>query len=195
MAGTHAAQMAVGLGAEVTVIDRSLMRLRELDALFAGRLRTLASTAASIEEAVMRADLVIGSARAGRFACALCFRWNVNSGWATRLAYQSRLPGVPVMKSRPFTVWNQISMRRGWPLLHPVVVMSMVRSWTSACSICLFMVELLSGMFRPGRSDWLYQPLYFSGITCHAHLSGIVWLREQVIKQGFPFCLGCAVSV
>jgi alanine dehydrogenase len=38
--GTHAARMAVGLGAEVTVIDRSIARLRELDELFAGRVRT-----------------------------------------------------------------------------------------------------------------------------------------------------------
>jgi alanine dehydrogenase len=38
--GVHAARMAVGLGAEVTVLDRSLPRLRELDELFAGRVRT-----------------------------------------------------------------------------------------------------------------------------------------------------------
>ena len=42
--GTHAARMAAGLGAEVSIIDRSLPRLRQLDELFEGRVRTLAST-------------------------------------------------------------------------------------------------------------------------------------------------------
>lgn len=37
--GTHAARMAVGLGAEVTILDRSIRRLRELDELFEGRVR------------------------------------------------------------------------------------------------------------------------------------------------------------
>lgn len=59
--GTHAAKMAVGLGAEVTVLDRSLPRLRELDDLFGGRVITRYSTADALEEAVMRADAVIGA--------------------------------------------------------------------------------------------------------------------------------------
>ncbi len=42
--GTHAARMAVGLGADVSIIDRSLPRLRQLDELFEGRVKTLAST-------------------------------------------------------------------------------------------------------------------------------------------------------
>jgi alanine dehydrogenase len=59
--GTHAARMAVGLGAEVTVIDRSLPRLRELDELFHGRVRTRYSTLQTIEEEVDAADVVIGA--------------------------------------------------------------------------------------------------------------------------------------
>lgn len=59
--GTHAARMAAGLGAEVTVLDRSLPRLRELDELFHGRVRTRYSTAAAIEEEVFAADAVIGA--------------------------------------------------------------------------------------------------------------------------------------
>lgn len=61
VAGTHAAEMAVGLRAEVSLIDRDLQRLRELDMRFNGRLRTLYSTAANIEHAVLEADLVIGA--------------------------------------------------------------------------------------------------------------------------------------
>jgi alanine dehydrogenase len=60
-AGRHATEMAVGLHAEVTVLDVSLPRLRELDARYGGRVRTLASTAHAIEEAVTDADLVIGA--------------------------------------------------------------------------------------------------------------------------------------
>lgn len=60
--GTHAARMAVGLGAEVTIIDKSLARLRQLDELFEGRARTLASTLETIESEVLSADVVVGAA-------------------------------------------------------------------------------------------------------------------------------------
>jgi alanine dehydrogenase len=59
--GTHAARMAVGLGAEVTVLDRSIPRLRELDELFAGRIRTRFPTTEAIEQEVFAADVVIGA--------------------------------------------------------------------------------------------------------------------------------------
>lgn len=58
--GTEAARMAMGLGANVTIIDKDLNRLRALDALFGPHLTTLFSTSASIEEAVIGADLVVG---------------------------------------------------------------------------------------------------------------------------------------
>jgi alanine dehydrogenase len=50
----------VGLGARTTVIDKSMDRLRHLDLIFGNRISTVYSTSASIEEAVMDADLVIG---------------------------------------------------------------------------------------------------------------------------------------
>ncbi|QRM32194.1 alanine dehydrogenase [Microvirga sp. VF16] len=59
--GTHAARMAAGLGAEVTVLDRSLPRLRELDEQFAGRVRTRFSTLEALEQEVFEADVVIGA--------------------------------------------------------------------------------------------------------------------------------------
>jgi alanine dehydrogenase len=61
VAGTNAAQMAVGLRAEVTVVDRSLKRLRALDEIFAGALQTAAPTTETIEMLVTQADLVIGA--------------------------------------------------------------------------------------------------------------------------------------
>lgn len=61
VAGTNAVAMAVGLGADVTVLDTNLQRLRELDALYAGRIKTIASNGYEIDKAVVAADLVIGS--------------------------------------------------------------------------------------------------------------------------------------
>ncbi len=59
--GYNAARMAVGSGARVTVVDRSLSRLQWLDAHFEGRLTTLFSTRQAIEQSLPLADLVIGA--------------------------------------------------------------------------------------------------------------------------------------
>jgi alanine dehydrogenase len=59
--GTEAAKMAVGLGAKVTIIDSNLTRLRQLDDIFLSKVQTLASSPYQIQDAISRADLVIGS--------------------------------------------------------------------------------------------------------------------------------------
>ncbi|ALV45166.1 alanine dehydrogenase [Arthrobacter alpinus] len=61
VAGTNAAAMAMGLGAEVTILDINIGRLRELDAQYQGRLKTVASNGYEVEKSVLDADLVIGS--------------------------------------------------------------------------------------------------------------------------------------
>ena len=58
--GTHALQMAVGVGARVTVLDKNVDRLRQLDLIFGNRISTVYSTGLSVEEAVQGADLVVG---------------------------------------------------------------------------------------------------------------------------------------
>jgi alanine dehydrogenase len=58
--GTHALQCAVGAGARVTVLDKNVDRLRQLDLVFGNRITTLYSNAQSVEEVVLAADLVIG---------------------------------------------------------------------------------------------------------------------------------------
>jgi alanine dehydrogenase len=58
--GTNALQMAVGTGARVSVLDKSVDRLRQLDLIYGNRISTLYSNAHAIEEAVLSADLVIG---------------------------------------------------------------------------------------------------------------------------------------
>jgi alanine dehydrogenase len=59
--GYNAARVAVGMGANVTILDRSLPRLAWLDTVFDGRLKTLYSTADALEKCVGEADLVIGA--------------------------------------------------------------------------------------------------------------------------------------
>jgi len=59
--GTEAAKMAVGLGAHVTIIDKSLDRLRQLDDIFLSKVQTLASSRYAIHEAISHADLIIGA--------------------------------------------------------------------------------------------------------------------------------------
>lgn len=61
VSGTHAAEMAVGLRARVTVVDRSVDRLRELSAQFGPALQTAYSTTETIEKLVKDADLVVGA--------------------------------------------------------------------------------------------------------------------------------------
>jgi len=59
--GTEAARMAMGLGADVSILDTNLTRLRALDALYGPRLKTLYSTPTSLNEVLQTADLVVGA--------------------------------------------------------------------------------------------------------------------------------------
>ena len=59
--GDNEAAMSVGMGADVTILDRSIPRLRELDAKYEARVRCVYSTNAAIEEYALDADLVIGA--------------------------------------------------------------------------------------------------------------------------------------
>nr|WP_199068408.1 alanine dehydrogenase [Chromobacterium sp. ASV5] len=59
--GLNAARMALGAGAEVTILDKSLTRLKEIDMVFGGRIKTLMSNSANIDECIREADMVIGA--------------------------------------------------------------------------------------------------------------------------------------
>jgi alanine dehydrogenase len=61
VSGLNAAQIAVGMGAHVTVLDKNIARLRQIDAIYQGRIQTVASNAYEVERAVLDADLVIGA--------------------------------------------------------------------------------------------------------------------------------------
>jgi alanine dehydrogenase len=59
--GINAARMAMGLNAEVVVLERSIPRMREIDDIFMGRVITRYSSAAAVEEEILKADVVIGA--------------------------------------------------------------------------------------------------------------------------------------
>ncbi len=59
--GTNAAKMAVGMGADVTILDRSIHRMQQLDDIFGGRVKTVYSTVDAIEQYVLGADLTVGA--------------------------------------------------------------------------------------------------------------------------------------
>lgn len=59
--GTEAMRIALGIGADVTILDKNLVRLREIDELYGPAINTMYSTKAAIEEAIATADLVVGA--------------------------------------------------------------------------------------------------------------------------------------
>ena len=61
VSGLHAAQIAAGMGADVTILDLSVPRLRHIDSIYQGRIKTVISNAYTIEQACLEADLVIGA--------------------------------------------------------------------------------------------------------------------------------------
>ncbi len=61
VAGTNAAEMAVGLGAQVTILDRSVPRLREINDIYGGRVRTEYSTKHAMDILTKDADLIVGA--------------------------------------------------------------------------------------------------------------------------------------
>ena len=61
VSGVNAATIALGMGADVTVLDLNIGRLRQIDAQFGGRIKTLVSSAYAIEQAAVEADMVIGA--------------------------------------------------------------------------------------------------------------------------------------
>ncbi len=61
VSGQNATTIALGMQADVTLLDKSINKLRQLDAIYQGKLKTVASNAYEIEKAVLQADLVIGA--------------------------------------------------------------------------------------------------------------------------------------
>ena len=106
VAGTNAARMAMGLEAQVTVIDSSMRRLKELDLQFGSKIQTLYATVDNIERQVARADLVIGSVLVpGASAPKL----------VTRTMIQSMHPGAVVID---ISIDQGGCFETSWPTTH-----------------------------------------------------------------------------
>jgi alanine dehydrogenase len=61
VAGLNAAVIALGMGADVTILDRSIARLQYIDTVYGGRIKTLAASHHAIEQEISKADLVVGA--------------------------------------------------------------------------------------------------------------------------------------
>jgi alanine dehydrogenase len=61
VAGLNAAVIALGMGADVTILDRSIARLQYIDTVYGGRIKTLAASHHAIQQEISRADLVVGA--------------------------------------------------------------------------------------------------------------------------------------
>lgn len=79
--GTNACRLALGMGADVTIMDVSLQRLAQLDDLFGGKVKTIYATSSSIEKELAEADLVIGAVL-------------IPGATAPKLIKKSMLPGM-----------------------------------------------------------------------------------------------------
>ncbi|MDR2931218.1 MAG: alanine dehydrogenase [Propionibacteriaceae bacterium] len=95
VAGSNAAQMAMGMRSDVTIIDVNLHRLAQLDAEFGGRVKTLYSTAYSVREAVADADIVVGSVL-------------IPGGRTPKLVTRDMM-----MSAKPGSVWIDIAVDQG----------------------------------------------------------------------------------
>ena len=113
VSGTNAARMAVGLEASVTIIDKSLPRLKELDLQFGPRATTLFSTVETIEHQVLAADLVIGAVLVpGAAAPKLVTGEMVRGAGLVRCWSISRSPGWLFETSRPTRIPSHLC--DGW---------------------------------------------------------------------------------
>jgi len=167
--GRHAAQIAVGMRADVTVLDLSLPRLREVDDLFGGRVRALASSTWTIEHELLDADLVIGAvllpgARAPRL---------VSDDLVARMRHGSVLVDVAVDQGGCFegtrpTTHDDPTFRVHGSLYYCVANMPgavPVTSTQALTSATLpYLTELADRGWRAAASD---DPALAGGLTTH----------------------------
>jgi alanine dehydrogenase len=169
-AGRHATEIAVGMHAEVTVLDISLPRLRDLDAHFAGRVRTLASTAHAVEDSVLDADLVIGAVLVPGARAPIL----VDTALVTRMRPGSVLVDVAVDQGGCFsdtraTTYSEPTYEVAGCLFYCVANMPGVVPVTSTHAITAatlpYLVALANGGWRAAtRSD----PALAGGLNTHA---------------------------
>ncbi|MCC2308155.1 alanine dehydrogenase [Cellulomonas chengniuliangii] len=169
VAGRNAAEIARGMRADVTVLDVSSRRLRELDMEFQGSVRTLASNAYTLEREVADADLVIGAvlvpgARAPRL---------VSTELISRMRPGSVLVDVAVDQGGCFeptrpTTHDEPTFRVGGAVLYAVANMPGVVPVTSTRALTNATLPYLSALADHGwRAATTADPALAAGLTVH----------------------------
>ena len=170
VAGRHAAEVARGMRADVTVLDVSAWRLRELDAQFQGSVRTLASSAYTLEREVADADLVIGAvlvpgARAPQL---------VSTALISRMRPGSVLVDVAVDQGGCFeptrpTTHDEPTYRVGGAVLYAVANMPGVVPVTSTQALTNATLPYLTALADRGwRAATAADPALAGGLVTHA---------------------------
>lgn len=170
VAGRHAAEIARGMRADVTVLDVSARRLRELDAQFQGSVRTLASNAYTLEREVADADLVIGAvlvpgARAPQL---------VSTALISRMRPGSVLVDVAVDQGGCFeptrpTTHDEPTYRVGGAVLYAVANMPGVVPVTSTRALTNATLPYLTALADNGwRAATAADPALAGGLVTHA---------------------------
>jgi len=184
--GTHAAQIAAGMRADVTVLDLSVPRLRELDDLFGGRVRTIASSTWAIEHELLDADLVVGAvllpgARAPRL---------VSNELVSRMRQGSVLVDVAVDQGGCFedtraTTHDEPTFRVHGSVLYCVANMPGAVPVTSTRALTNATLPYLAALADLGwRGAAAADPALAGGLTTH----GGRLLNEAVAQaHGYPW--------
>ncbi|MCC2333405.1 alanine dehydrogenase [Cellulomonas wangsupingiae] len=192
--GTHAAQIAVGMRADVTVLDLSVPRLRELDDLFGGRVRTLASSTWAIERELLDADLVVGAVlRPGARAPRL-----VSNALVARMRPGSVLVDVAVDQGGCFedtraTTHDDPTFRVHGSVLYCVANMPGAVPVTSTHALTNATLPYLTALADTGwRAAALADPALAGGLTTHAgrvlnapvaQAHGLPWTPPQDVLE------------
>jgi len=167
--GRHAAEIAVGMRADVTMLDLSMPRLREIDVAFGGRVRTLASNAWTLAREVEEADVVIGAvlvpgARAPRL---------VTDDLVARMRPGSVLVDVAVDQGGCFesthpTTHDDPTFRVHDALFYCVANMPGAVPVTSTRALTNVTLPYLSALADPGwRAALAADPALAGGLTAH----------------------------
>ncbi len=133
--GHQSAKIAVGMGANVTIIDRNLNRLRELDDIYSSQIVTLASNEYTIRESLRQADLVIGAVL-------------IPGASAPHLVKRDMLPAMRKGSVMVDVAIDQVGVSK--PRTRPRIRIPFT-SWTACCTIVCRTCRRRCRIPRPSR--------------------------------------------
>ncbi|HEY0117530.1 MAG TPA: alanine dehydrogenase [Cellulomonas sp.] len=183
--GRQAATVAAGMRADVTVLDLSVPRLREIDAEFGGRVRTLASSAWAVERELLNADLVVGAvlvpgAKAPRV---------VSNGLVARMRPGSVLVDVAVDQGGCFedtraTTHDDPTYRVHGSVFYAVANMPGAVPVTSTVALTNVTAPYLAALAGGWRDALAADPALAAGLATHA---GELYSEPVATAHGLPW--------